>query len=39
MTASVRAAELKPETVAAFDRYIKAAEDEMDQHEGFRDFL
>lgn len=39
VTASVRAAELKPETVAAFDRYIKAAEDEMDQHKGFRDFL
>jgi hypothetical protein len=32
-------AELKPETVAAFDHYVKAAEDEMDKHKGFRDFL
>jgi hypothetical protein len=38
-SAPLRAAELKPETVAAFDRYVKAAEDEMDKHKGFRDFL
>ena len=37
--ASVRAAELKPATAAAFDRYIKAAEEDMDKHKGFRDFL
>lgn len=37
--ASVCAAELKPETVAAFDRYVKLSEEEMDQHKGFRDFL
>jgi hypothetical protein len=37
--ASVRAAELTPETAAAFDRYIKVTEDEMDQHRGFADFL
>jgi hypothetical protein len=36
---TLRAAELKPETAAAFDRYVKAAEDEMDKHRGFRDFL
>lgn len=39
VSVTVRAAELKPDTVAAFDRYVKAAEDEMDQHKGFRDFL
>jgi hypothetical protein len=38
-SASVRAAELKPETAAAFDRYVKVAEDEMNKHKGFRDFL
>ena len=37
--ASVRAAELKPDTVAAFDRYIKVTEEEMNQHRGFGDFL
>jgi hypothetical protein len=37
--ASVRAAELKPETAAAFDRYIKVTEEEMNQHRGFGDFL
>jgi hypothetical protein len=37
--ASVRAAELKPETAAAFDRYIKVTEEEMDKHKGFMDFL
>jgi len=36
---ALRAAELKPETAAAFDRYIKAAEQEMDKHHGFSDFL
>jgi hypothetical protein len=36
---SLHAAELKPETAAAFDRYVKAAEDEMAQHRGFGDFL
>jgi hypothetical protein len=35
----LRAAELKPETTAAFDRYVKVAEDDMDKHKGFRDFL
>ncbi len=39
VSVTVRAAELKPDTAAAFDRYVKAAEDEMDQHKGFRDFL
>jgi hypothetical protein len=38
-SASVRAAELKPETAAAFDRYIKVTEEQMNQHRGFRDFL
>ncbi len=37
--ASVRAVELKPETAAAFDRYIKVTEEQMNQHQGFRDFL
>jgi hypothetical protein len=37
--ASLRAAELKPETAAAFDRYVKVAEEEMDKHKGFQDFL
>jgi hypothetical protein len=35
----LHAAELKPETSAAFDRYIKVTEDEMNQHLGFGDFL
>lgn len=39
VSVTVRAAELKPETTAAFDRYVKVAEEEMDQHKGFRDFL
>ena len=33
------AAELKRETSAAFDRYIKVTEGEMNQHLGFGDFL
>jgi hypothetical protein len=37
--ASVHATELKPETVAAFDRYVKVTEDEMAKHKGFMDFL
>lgn len=37
--ASVRASELKPETAAAFDRYIKVTEEEMSKHRGFGDFL
>jgi len=37
--ASVQAAELKPATTAAFDRYIKVTEDEMNKHRGFNDFL
>ena len=36
---ALRAAELKPETIAAFDRYVKVAEDEIDKHKGFMDFL
>lgn len=36
---SLHAAELKPETAAAFDRYIKVTEDEMNHHQGFGDFL
>jgi hypothetical protein len=36
---TVRAAQLKPETAAAFDRYIKVTEEEMQKHEGFGDFL
>jgi hypothetical protein len=36
---SLHAAELKPETTAAFDRYIKVTEEEMNQHIGFSDFL
>lgn len=39
VSVTVRAAELKPETAAAFDRYVKVAEEEMNQHKGFRDFL
>jgi hypothetical protein len=37
--APLRAAELKPENAAAFDRYVKASEEEMDKHKAFRDFL
>lgn len=37
--ACLQAAELKPETTTAFDRYIKATEEEMSQHHGFEDFL
>jgi hypothetical protein len=33
------AADLKPETIAAFDRYIKITEDGFAQHHGFEDFL
>ena len=36
---SARAAELKPETAAAFNRYIKVTEEEMNKHRGFNDFL
>ncbi len=36
---STHAAELKPETVAAFDRYVKVTEEEMNRHRGFGDFL
>jgi hypothetical protein len=36
---STRAAELKPEAAAAFDRYIKVTEEEMAKHQGFADFL
>jgi len=39
ISATLRAAELKPETAAAFDRYVKAAEEDMAKHKGFRDFL
>jgi hypothetical protein len=35
----VRAAQLKPETAAAFDRYVKVTEEEMSKHRGFNDFL
>jgi hypothetical protein len=37
--ASLRADTLKPETAAAFDRYVKAAEADMDSHRGAGDFL
>ena len=33
--AGLRAAELKPETVAAFDRYVKLTEDGFAKHQGF----
>jgi hypothetical protein len=33
------AAELEPETVAAFDRYVKITEDGFAKHQGFEDFL
>jgi hypothetical protein len=36
---SLRAAELKPETAAAFDRYVTLTEDGFAQHQGFEDFL
>jgi len=36
---SLSAADLKPETIAAFDRYIKITEDGFAQHHGFEDFL
>jgi len=39
VSVTVRAAELKPETAAAFDRYIKITEEEMSKHQGFGDFL
>lgn len=35
----LRAAELQPETAAAFDRYVKITEDEYAKHRGFEDFL
>ncbi len=38
-SATVRAAELKPETAAAFDHYIKVTEEEMNKRQGFGDFL
>jgi hypothetical protein len=37
--ASISAAELEPRTAAAFDRYVKAAEDEMNAHRAAGDFL
>jgi hypothetical protein len=39
LSASLHAAQLKPETAAAFDRYIKVTEEEMNKHRGFNDFL
>ncbi len=35
----LRAADLKPETAAAFDRYVKITEDGFAAHQGFEDFL
>lgn len=35
----LRADELKPETAAAFDRYVKITEDGFAKHRGFEDFL
>jgi hypothetical protein len=39
VSAGLPAAGLKPETVTAFDRYVKLAEDGSAQHQGFEDFL
>ena len=36
---ALHAAELKPETTAAFDRYVKLTEDGFARHQGFEDFL
>lgn len=36
---TLQAAELKPETAAAFDRYVKLTEDGFAKHTGFEDFL
>src|ERR1700678_1657831 len=35
----VRAAQLKPETAAAFDRYVNVTEEEMSNPRGFNDCL
>ena len=35
----LQAAELKPETIAAFDRYVKLTEDGFAKHRGYEDFL
>lgn len=35
----LQAAELKPETAAAFDRYVKLTEEDFAKHQGFADFL
>src|SRR6202021_4131261 len=36
---ALRAAELKPETIAAFDRYVKLTEDGFAKNQGFENFL
>jgi hypothetical protein len=39
MSQVLRAAELQPDTIAAFDRYVKLTEDGFAKHQGFEDFL
>src|SRR5271155_6188850 len=39
MTCVIRAAELKPETAAAFDRYVQLTEDGFAKNQGFENFL
>lgn len=36
---AIQAAELKPETAAAFDHYVQVTEDQFAKHRGFEDFL
>ncbi len=39
LSLAAHAAELQPETAAAFDRYVKLTEEGFAQHQGFQDFL
>lgn len=39
VSSGLLAADLKPETGAAFDRYVKLTEDGFAKHQGFEDFL
>lgn len=36
---ALQAADLKPQTIAAFDRYVKVTEDGFAKHQGFENFL
>lgn len=39
VSAGLRAADLKPETIAAFDRYVKLTEEGFGKNQGFENFL